>query len=360
MSGPENATPSSTAAVGGDLRLLDDLAASAAPEGPLREAFASLLHGAAGNPVVLVRVRQDPLLAPVAEPFEELMASLTEQAKEGWSLTRDAARDALERCEPWTLMEDQPIGEDFRGLQERQAEAEQMASRGDPFAEIRATEAIEDVVGAADELSARAREAVTAARLKAVERLEALVQRAPADLRGTEEWVEAATGVQDARAAFEGIDELDEGAVRDALEHVRHQVAVHEEMLDVTHEEMQRRVRARTEERQYRQAEDRAVLFMWQEKQKVMHLQFGGSVLLAFALFWLGPAVVVAVAPTVFALWRAQEGRAIFRGRVWSLPRSEVDPDAEGLSTRLIVGILLVVAIGIEAVILWMIDQLPG
>lgn len=356
----EGATTSSSTAVSGEMRLLDELAASAAPEGPLREAFASLLHGAAGNPVVLVRVRQDPLLSPVAEPFEELMASLTERARGEWTVAHGEALEALERCEPWTLMESQPIGEDFRGLQKRLTGAEDTASRGDPFAEIRATEAIEGVAVASDELAATAREAVTAAQLKAIERLDAIVQRAPTDLRGTDEWVEAATGVQDSRASFEGLGELDDTKARETLDHLRHQVAVHEEMLEVTHEEMRRRGRLRTEDRQYRQAEDRAVLFSWQEKQKMINLQFGGTALMAFALFWMGPAVVVSLVPTVFALWRAQEGRAIFRGRVWSLPRSEVDPIAEGLSTRLIVGILLVVAIGIEAVILWMVDQLPG
>lgn len=360
MSVTDDATSSGSTSASGEMRLLDELAASAAPEGPLREAFASLLHGAAGNPVVLVRVRQDPLLSPVAEPFEELMASLTERARDEWTVARDEVHEAIGRCEPWTLMENQPIGEDFRGLQQRLAGAEDVASRGDPFAEIRATEAVDGVARTSDELAARAREAVTAAQLKAIERLDAIVQRAPADLRGTDEWVEAATGVQEARARFEGLGELDDAEARKTLDHLRHQVAVHEEMLEVTHEEMQRRGRLRTEDRQYRQAEDRAVLFSWQEKQKMINLQFGGSALLAFALFWMGPAVVVSLVPTVFGLWRAQEGRAIFRGRVWSLPRSEVDPTADGLSTRLIVGILLVVAIGIEAVILWMADQLPS
>ncbi len=353
-----DAAEETTAAIG-ELRLLDELAASAAEAGALRDAFAYLLHAAAENPVLLARVRHDPLLAAVTERFDELLVELEARARKGWEAGHEAAVQALTHAEPWTLLADHETNERFRALEQRLAVAAESASRGDPFAHIEATEAIEAVPADANALSLEARNEVTATQRAAVTRLDDTVQSSSVELRASQEWVDAAQSVQDAHRGLEGIDELEDAAARDALEQIRHAAAVHVEMLEVTQLEMTRRERARSEKRQYKQAEDRAVLFTMAERQKVIHLQFVGTVVIALALVWLGPAVVVAATPAIFALWRAAESRAIVRQRVWSLARSEVDPVAEALGTRMIIAALLILAVGFEAAILWMRDQLP-
>ncbi len=350
--------PPTDAAV--ELRLLDELAAGAAESGPVRQAFASLLHASAENPMLLSRVRHDPLLAEVTDRFDELLVELEARAAASWESCRDAATEALAFAQPWTLLAEHEINERFRALEQRLSAAVEGASRGDPFAHIEAAEAVEGLPADASELAQDAREAVTDAQVAAVKRLDDTVQTASVELRASQEWVDAAKAVQDGTRALDEVEGMDDAAARDALERIRHDAAVHVEMLDVTQMEMTRRERARSERRQYKQAEDRAVLFMMAERQKIMHLQFVGTVVLALALVWLGPAVVVATLPAIFALWRATESRAIVRQRVWSLARSEVDPVADALSTRMIIAALLILAVGFEAAVLWMRNQLPS
>ena len=339
------------------LRLLDELAAGATSDELEREAFASLLHAAAEDPLLLVRIRRDPLLADVTERFGVLLAELESRAAENWQRIVEAGRASLVVCEPWSTLASKDVHERYIKLQQAIASAEEQAGRGDPFGQIEAAESIEPVAHDAEELAVRARTSVTAEQRQALQQLDRVVRNANAELKAAEEWVDAATAAQECARLLEGIDELPDREARESLEQVRHQTGLQLEMLDVTWQGIQRRDRRRADERRLRQAEDRAVLAKVREFLRPIHVQLVASAFLAVFLYFLGPGVILAIAPTLFAVWRSYEGRAIVQQRVWSIPRSQVEPLSEALTTRLIISILLIVGVAIESVILWMRDN---
>lgn len=334
--------------------LLADAIATAAEEGAVRDALTVLLDAAADEPTLLERARQDPILEPLRTSMDRALETLQQHSQQDWDIARGDADAALERSGEWMRLSDAECNNRQQAMHDLLGRAAELIKRGDPFAFVEASRLLDTIPGDAVELTADARHSLEhEARARGTE-LQRLVDDASPEMKATREWVEASRVTDECDELLAELPDAEATRAIEIIDSVCHLVAVHEERLEVTDQEIFQRDKMLAEDREAKHLDDQRILEDARARIPMINIQLLGTLVLMGFLIGFYRMLPVAFIPAAFAILRTLQARAIFRGRRWSIPIGDVDVVENQLNTRMLIGGLLIFLVVIEAVILWM------
>ncbi len=336
------------------MSLLADAIATATEEEPIRGALTVLLDAAATDPTLLERARQDPIMTPIRSPMEQALETLQQHSEQDWDIARGDADAALESSRAWMRLSDAESNDRQRALEELLERASRLIKRGDPFAFVEASGLLDTLPNDARELAADARQRLDQDTRGRAAELHRLVDDATVELKASREWVEASRIAGECDKQLADLADAEAPRAIEIIDSVCHLVAVHEERLEVTDQEIFQRDRLLAEEREAKHLDDRRILEDVRGRIPTINLQLLGTLVLAGLLIGFWRLLPVAFIPAVFAILRTMQARAIFRDRRWSIPMGDVDTVENQLNTRMLIAGLFIFLVVIEMVILWM------
>jgi hypothetical protein len=342
------------------MTLLDQLIDEGGFDAAACAALRHVLHAAADEPRLLQRAQHDPWMRPLAAELQQLTEALESRSDVYWRDSAEAAREALQHCQPWMVMADGKANDAFRELGQRIEGADTLRDRGDPFARIEAGDLADEVRQQGVDLLATCKQRIAEAIEESLVALERFVENAGPSLRATDEWVEAKVASREGRELLDGLADAEgEEQEREILETVRHRIGVQADLLDVVSLEIGRRDKQRAQMRDLKETEDQVVLKTQRDRLSLIHVELGASFVLAVLFaYWSGPLLILTTLPAIFALLNARDARNTLGERIWSIPRGDVDKVSDELMTRMLIAGLMILGVAVVMVIRWMVESL--